>query len=220
MSEPQTITLTPRARKAAGAIAVAAWAAILTSLVLSVLSASGIRDALWALFVFTGFFTYWTNTAVALAVTVPLLVPDSRPGRFFRRPGVVTGIAASIALVAIVYELLLRDGWSPLGIDLIRNLLVHYLLPVAFVGYWWLVTRKAEVSWRGPFVWLSYPAAYTAFALVRGALSGHYPYPFLDPGEFGPAGVAASIAGIGLFFLVLSALLVGIARLGQRLNAD
>ena len=209
------ITLTPRTRKVATGIGILAWGAVLTSLALSVTSATDVSDAFWAVFVFTGFFTIWTNTAVALAVTLPLLAPKSRLGRFFRRPGVVTGLAASIALVAIVYELLLRDGWSPLGIDLLLNLLVHYLIPVAFVVYWWHVTPKTALNWRGPLVWLSYPAAYTIFALVRGGLSGHYPYPFLDPAAFGYDGVALSIAGIGLFFLLLSVILVGAGRLAS-----
>jgi hypothetical protein len=125
----------------------------------------------------------------------------------------VTGVAASIALVALVYELLLRSGWGPLGLALLLTLLLHYLIPVAFVGYWWLATPKSALSWRGLPVWLSFPAGYTAFVLVRGELANTDPYPFLDVGEYGYSTVLVSVAGIGAFFLVLACLLVGIGRL-------
>lgn len=200
----------------AATIALLAWFALGTSLLRSLASAGGVQDLLWELLVFSGFFTFWTNAAVALAVTLPLLAPESKPGRFFRRAGVVTGIAASIALVALVYELLLRSGWGPLGLDLLLNLLLHYLIPVAFVGYWWLVTPKRYLSLRGPLVWLSYPAGYTAFVLVRGELANTYPYPFLDVAEYGYPTVLVYVAGIGTFFLLLAFLFVGLGRLAER----
>jgi hypothetical protein len=211
-SHSPQIEQTDRTRLLAATIALFGWFAIGTSLLRSLLSASGVRGLLWEMVVFSGFFTFWTNTVVALAVTAPLLAPNSKPGRFFRRPGVVTGTAASIALVALVYELLLRSGWGPLGIDLLLNLLLHYLIPVAFVGYWWLATPKRALSWRGPLVWLSYPAGYTGFVLVRGELANTYPYPFLNVAEYGYGTVLGYVAGIGLFFLLLAFLLVGIGR--------
>lgn len=213
----ETVELTGRTRQFAGGLGVLAWAAVVTSLVLSVLSAAGIRESLWQLLVFSGFFTIWTNAAVALALTAPLVAPHSRLGRFFRRPGVVTGLAASIALVAIAYELLLRGSWDPLGPALILDLLLHYLIPTAFVGYWWLSTPKSAVDWRGPLVWLSYPAAYAAHALVRGELFGIYPYPFLDVAEFGYGDVLVNIAGLGVAFLVIALAFVATARASASL---
>ena len=211
------IEQTSRTAQLATVIAIAGWFAVGASLLRALLAAgSGLGAIPEGLLAFSGFFTYWTNVVVALAVTLPLVAPNSRLGRFFRRPGVVTGAAASIALVALVYELLLRSGWSPLSLDLVLNLLLHYLVPVAFVGYWWLVTPKSALSWRGPPVWLSYPAGYTAFVLVRGELANTYPYPFLDVAEYGYGFVLTSVAGIGAFFLVLAFLLVGIGRLSER----
>lgn len=210
------IEQTGRTKLLAAAIAVLGWFALGVSLLRSLASVGGVRDLFWELLVFSGFFTYWTNTLVALAVTLPLLAPESKPGRFFRRSGVVTGTAASIALVALVYELLLRSGWGPLGLDLLLNLLLHYLIPIAFVGYWWLVTPKRQLSWRGPLAWLSYPGVYAVFILVRGELANTYPYPFLDVAEYGYPTVLVSVTGIGLFFLILAFLFVGVGRLAAR----
>ncbi|MXR52728.1 hypothetical protein GRX03_14080 [Halovenus sp. WSH3] len=208
------ITQTDRSRRLAAAIALAAWAALCVSLLRSLLPADG--DLLWELVVFSGFFTYWTNAAVALAVTLPLLAPESKPGRFFRRASVVTGVAVSITLVAVVYELLLRSGWGPLGIDLLLDLLLHYLIPAAFVAYWWLVTPVGRLSWRGPLSWLAYPAGYAGFVLVRGALTGTYPYPFLDVGARGYLTVLSNVGAIGVAFLLLGSVFVGLGRLTGR----
>ncbi|WP_336325718.1 Pr6Pr family membrane protein [Halovenus sp. HT40] len=210
------IEQTDRTKLLAATIALLGWFALGASLLRSLASTGGVQDLLWELLVFSGFFTFWTNTAVALAVTLPLLAPQSKPGRFFRRAGVVTGVAASIALVALVYELLLRSGWGSLGIDLLLNLLLHYLIPIAFVGYWWLVTPKRHLSWRGPVKWLSYPAGYAAFVLVRGELANTYPYPFLDVATYGYPTVLVFVAGIGAFFLLLAFLFVGLGRFAER----
>ena len=217
MDPKQTVQVAGRVRTAAGALAVMAWAGLALSLGQSV--TTSLHETLRGMFVFSGYFTIWTNIAVALALSVPLLAPTSRPGRFVRRPGVVTGIAASIALVAIAYEVLLRQTWDPLGVALVADLLVHYLVPVGFIGYWWLVTPKTTLGWRAPVVWLWYPAAYAAVALVRGAATGHYPYPFLDAATLGYGQVLVNIAGLGIGFLVLSWLLVGIGRLERHLRS-
>ena len=54
------------------------------------------------------------------------------------------------------------------------------------------------------------------WTLLHGAVSGWYPYPFLDVSELGYPRTLLNIAGLVLAFLVLELALVGIGRLHAR----
>ena len=61
------------------------------------------------------------------------------------------------------------------------NVLLHYVMPVVVVAGW---LRRPVRTQRGATGWLpvlAFPLAYVAYVLVRGAMVGWYPYPFLDP---------------------------------------
>lgn len=68
--------------------------------------------------------------------------------------------------------------------------------------------------------WLSWNSrlAYVVYALLRGALTGSWPYPFLDPDLNSAWGVAANILGLQLSFVLSGAALALFDhfRLGQR----
>ena len=57
---------------------------------------------------FFSFFTVWTNTLVVVALSCALTHRTSAVQRFFRLPAVCSGIAASIVLVGLAYNVLLR----------------------------------------------------------------------------------------------------------------
>ena len=71
------------------------------------------------------------------------------------------------------------------------------------------------MPWWYAAVWLGYPLAYLAFALVRGAIVHKYPYPFIDAGELGYLGVTISALGFTVAFFVLGLLLIGLGRLAR-----
>ena len=213
----ERIELTGQARVGAAGLGILAWLGIGLSVGGGIASeGTGLSDALWAVVISLGFFTITTNLAVALSLTIPLFAPNSQAGRFFRRPGVVTGLAASIALVAIVYELLLRQAWDPLGVALVSDLLVHYIVPTLYVLYWWIVTPKGPLQWQDAFVWISYPLGYAVYVLIRGEFINHYPYPFLDVTEIGYLTVFVFMLVLGLFFLLLSWACIGLSKLQRR----
>ena len=57
-----------------------------------------------------------------------------------------------------------------------------------------------RLSVRDGLLWLAFPLAWTGVTLVRGALDGWYPYPFLDPanGGYGQVAVIAVAITAGL----------------------
>ena len=54
------------------------------------------------------------------------------------------------------------------------------------------------MSFRDGLLWLAFPLVWTGLTLVRGAIDGWYPYPFLDPVNGGYGTVAVTVVAITL----------------------
>lgn len=73
------------------------------------------------------------------------------------------------------------------------NATLHYITPVVIFVDWFLNRSKYYIPFRKALAWISYPIAYLVYSLVRGAITGWYPYPFINPdANHGYAGVAIS----------------------------
>jgi hypothetical protein len=158
------------------------------------------------------FFTILTNFLVALVFTAAAIHPRARWGQFPLRPSVQAGTAVYIAIVGIVYQLLLRHLWNPQGAQWVADVLLHSIIPLGYVLYWWLFAPRDELNWKNAVGWLVYPGAYLVYTLARGAVSGLYPYPFVDVNTLGYGGVLARAAGLMMVFLGMGLLIVAISR--------
>ena len=155
---------------------------------------------------FAGYFTITTNSLVALVLTASAL----GRGRFLRAPGVKSATAVYIAVVMLVYEGVLRRLWTPVGLQWWLDVALHDVMPALYVLYWLTLADKARLPWRAPLVWLGYPAGYCLWVMLRGAMSGFYPYPFLDAGRIGYGQAAVNGAGVLAVFVVVGVLVVAV----------
>lgn len=201
-------------KRFAAVAAALGWTALATQFYLSVnLSIASGKSLLGGLVTYFSFFTILTNILVAMALTAPLVRGGSRVTAFFSRPTVNTGIATSIVVVGIGYFLLLRHVWDPKGLQLVADVLLHYVMPVLFVVYWWVGVPKGDVRRADIWYWMLYPVAFLLLAMVRGALSGIYPYYFIDAGTLGYTRAFANAVGVLLGFVAVALLLVAAGRL-------
>ncbi|MEO5893417.1 MAG: Pr6Pr family membrane protein [Ferruginibacter sp.] len=165
---------------------------------------------------FFSFFTILSNILVALCFTYRLLKPNAKWGRFFSRPTTQTAIALYIGVTGIIYNTILRALWKPEGLQFLVNELLHSVIPVLFILYWLFFVPKESLKWTSIFPWLIFPTVYCIYSIIRGAIAGVYPYPFLDAKELGYNKVILNICGVTVVFIVLSLLLVAIAKLIAR----
>ena len=204
----------PLLRAFAATSALIGWGALILQLYLLLrLTVADGRGVIVGIVNYLGFFTILTNILVALALSVPLVVPNSSIGRFFSRPGVNTAVAAAIALVGIVYSLLLRHTWNPQGWQLVADELLHDVMPILFLIYWWFAVPRGAVRWRDIPLWCTYPMGYLLYALARGELIGRYPYPFIDVGALGYGRVLVNAVGLLVAFTLPALILVGAGAL-------
>jgi hypothetical protein len=198
-------------------LAVAGWAAILTQMVLSVNRAvTDGRGVTGGLVSYFSYFTILTNLLIAVALTAKVTAPESRAGRFFSQPNVLTAIAAYIAIVGLAYHLLLSHLYNPIGIPWLTDLVFHYLMPASFLAYWWLAVPHGQIGWGDLRGWIWYPLGYFGYIFARGALTGVYPYPFVDPTALGyPRAMAHGLGMLGGLYAI-GAVLTGLKTVRWR----
>ena len=158
---------------------------------------------------FFSYFTILTNTMVAVYCTWQL---SGKKPLFISRPGTLTAVTVYILVVGLVYQVLLRHIWQPAGFQKITDELLHSVVPLLVLIYWYMYEEKPAGSYRQVFSWLVYPLAYLCYILVRGNFSGFYPYPFADVAALGMKKVLINSGMLLLFFLFLSALLIGAGK--------
>jgi len=165
-----------------------------------------------------GFFTMLGNIQVAIAFAAPLL-PQFPGAAFFNRPGVRTAVAVYIFVVDVIFYLLLRKVYDPTGFGAVLNLFLHYILPPLYVLDWLAFVPKQSLSYRQIAYWQIFPIVYAVLTMTRGAVTGYYPYPFLDAGKYGYGQITINIAVLSAFFILLSAGFVAVGRLQAGLAA-
>jgi hypothetical protein len=205
MEQPPSITN----RFFIGIIALVGWFAIIVQLYLMLLNR--IASVPETVVRFFSFFTILTNILVALAASL-IFIKRSSSKNFLQRSNNVTALTVYIFIVGLIYNLILRYIWEPKGMQRLVDELLHLIIPILFVLYWFLYISKKELKWSNFWAWLLYPLTYIIYVLIRGAYSGFYPYPFVDVTELGYKTVMINSLLITVLFIFFSLLFIGVGR--------
>ena len=106
----------------------------------------------------------------------------------------------------MVYGLLLANTDVDTALAWVNHT-VHRVMPIVIAVDWIIDPPTPRIEPRRALIWVAYPLAWIAYTMIRGAIVGWYPYPFLDPtrGGYGPVIVTVGVivaAGIALCLLV------------------
>jgi len=165
---------------------------------------------------FFSYFTVLSNTLVATVLSCEWTTRESAARRWFLQPWVSSAIAVSIAVVSLAYNLLLRHLWHPEGWQWLADELLHDIMPVLFLGYWWRYVPKGTLRVWHIALWVIYPLVYFGYALLRGHLLAVYPYPFIDVEKLGYPQVFINAGGLLAGFVVIALLVIGLDRWRAR----
>ncbi|SCL32337.1 hypothetical protein GA0074692_3289 [Micromonospora pallida] len=173
----------------------------------------------------TGMLPYFT---IQSNLAVGLLAGYAAARAWWGRPDPPSALRGAVTLyitiTGVVYHLVLANPASPFAMaqpdrtlaDAVGNQFLHTVVPLLAVADWALFDHRGRLRPRYAAWWLAFPLAYLGFALVRGLLVGSYPYPFVDAGQLGYAGVAVSAAGFAAAFWLLGLAFVGVDRVLTR----
>lgn len=187
------------------------WAALIIQCIVLV-SSKEYGGVLASIFTYLGFFTIWTNILLALAFSVPFLSPRSTLRMFFERPAVRAAIALYILIVAVVYYALLAKIHHPEGIAAITNTGLHLIFPVLYIIDWIAFADKRGMRYKNLPLWTLFPLAYGGFNIIRGMLTGFYPYPFLDVGTRGAISVTIAMLIFAAIYFIGGAAFIWVGR--------
>jgi hypothetical protein len=155
------------------------------------------------------FFTILTNLLVAGTSAAVALRPERRGPLFaVLRLDALLGIAVTAA----VYHSLLAGLYDLRGAEEFANQLFHSVSPALAVAGWLVFGPRGLVDARVVLASLLYPLLWLVFTLVRGAVIGWYPYPFVDVGVLGYPRALLNCLGVTLLFLVLAAAVLAVDR--------
>ncbi|KRF34852.1 Pr6Pr family membrane protein [Nocardioides sp. Soil805] len=151
---------------------------------------------------FIGYFTILSNILVAVVTWTLALARDGDDTgwRVLRLTSLV-----GITVTGVVHWFLLRPILDLSGADYLADKLLHVVVPLLAVVGWVAFGPRGRVRGRDVLAALVFPVAWLAYTLVRGAVTGFYPYPFLDVDDQGYAAVAVACLGIAVLFVALAA---------------
>jgi hypothetical protein len=166
----------------------------------------------WRTIDFFSFFTVDANILVLLVAAAAAVTGELRAANRLVRPS-IAGAACLYAIVAgATYFVLLRYSHHPVGLALVSDNLLHYIVPPAFLALWLGGLPKGGLNLRTVGRWMIFPAVYFAYALFRGPRTGFSPYPFIDAGRLGMATVATNVTALVAAFIGLGIALVAVDR--------
>lgn len=161
------------------------------------------RSFFGAVIHFFSFYTNWTNILLVL-----ILFDIFKGWTKLSSPVMgVTGVS-SIIMVMIVYHFLLSATHHPEGIDRVTNVIMHYVTPVLFTLFWITSKHIGALNWGDLYKFIVFPLAFLIFTYAKAAITGEYPYDFLNISLNGMNGVAPIIGGIVVLILFLSSLAI------------
>ena len=201
----------------AALLAAITWFALLLQFYLSLrTSIQRGGDVLFGVSMYFAFFTVLTNLIVAIVLTFVAIASPSRFGRFCTSVETIAGVAVNITLVGLTYNLLLRNVWNPQGWQLAADILLHQIVPIVFVVFAWSYARGRSPSFLSRIRWAIWPIVYFVYAMVRGAITNFYPYPFIDVTAIGYARVIENSIGIVVAYVAIAAVLFGFDKIPAR----
>jgi hypothetical protein len=191
----------PAARWFHGATALVAWAAVILQL-LVVIEKEGLdADLPSSILNYFGSFVIWANVVVAIVASVLATNPIRQSSSF--APNRLNSVVL-ISMSTLIYLVVVEPTFDPEGWQLLADIAVYYLVPLlALVGYGMFGPRP-RFGFRDILPALPILAIWAVYTLFHGALSGWYPYSFVNAETLGYGRVAVNLVWMLVVFLMLA----------------
>ena len=168
------------------------------------------------------FFSYFTiqSNLVVLVVSIMLAANPERDGKWWRvlRLDSLLGIV----ITGLVFALVLARIVHLTGLAYVVTICLHYISPPMTLLAWLLFGPRSRIGWPTVAWAFAWPALWIIYTFLHGAISGWYPYPFLNPLRIGyPSALgntALVIGAAGILALVFKWLDDRLAMRGKRLS--
>jgi hypothetical protein len=152
------------------------------------------------------FFSYFTiqSNLLAAGTALTLIAHPDRDGRTWR----VLRVAAIVGMTVtfVVYMIVLRPIVHLHGVAKLTDIAFHYVAPPLTVIGWLLFGPWPRIDIASLLRHLVWPFCYLAYVLVLGAITGWYPYPFIDVGKLGYPHTLRNALALTVLLLIVGAI--------------
>lgn len=155
---------------------------------------------------FFSFFTIESNLLVFLLLLASAIALAA--GKNHKLDTIRGAVTVYILIVGIGFSFLLQ-GLEDVALTAVPwdNIVLHYIIPWAVLIDFIIDQPRRKLVFRKSLLWLLFPIMYMVYSLARGAISGWYPYPFLNPATNGYGSIAVTASclfglGIGLTWVI------------------
>ena len=165
---------------------------------------------------FFSYFTILSNMLAAAALTAPLVAPTSRFAIWAEESGPRASVATYLTITAVVYHTMLAWQWHPQGLRLASDAILHTIVPAAYLIDLAVLGGQGPARWIAAAKAMAFPALFGVWTLVHGALSGFYPYPFMNVAKRGYPAVVLTMVEMSLAFAVVAVVFVFLLRVRTK----
>ena len=194
-------------------IALAAWYAVVSQYF--IMLDERLVDILETTIRFFSYFTILSNILIAVYFSAIVIQGNSRH-RLLSSPGALTAITGYITIVGLIYQIALRHLWQPEGQQWVVDELLHTVIPIAVIFFWYFNESSFPIRFQQIGIWLIFPLVYFIVILIRGGFSNFYPYPFVNVPSLGLTRVLINGACLIILYIVLSALYIWLHARGNQ----
>lgn len=152
---------------------------------------------------FFSFFTIQMNSLVVVTLILSALL--SMSGKHPRWLDILRAVSTVYILVVGIGFAVLLAGLEGVALTAVPwdNTVLHYIIPIAVLVDFIIDRPKWKIKFSTGLLWISYPLIYVAYSLIRGAIVGWYPYPFLNPNNAGYGAVFIAVTGLVVLGIAL-----------------
>jgi hypothetical protein len=157
-------------------------------------------------------FAYFTEQShLIVAVTCLLLAIDLDRGSTLFRTARLTGVTA-IVITGVVYHVLLSSNDHYTGWRWVGNTDLHTVVPAMAVLGFVLFGPRGRITPRVVDLTMIFLAAWGVFTAIRGAITGWYPYGFVDVNAKGYPRVLLNSLGLAIAYAAIGFLCLAFDR--------
>lgn len=158
------------------------------------------------------YYTTQTNLIVAVWVTIAVVYHKNDEKPFILSPSIHGAITGYISITFIIFALLLSAYYQPTGIEAFTNISMHYIIPIMFIIDWFISECDVQYQYSWLIYWLIYPFIYLAYSVIRGYITGFYPYYFIDLNHITVYDLILFTIALTIFYLLITSIYITLNR--------
>ena len=125
----------------------------------------------------------------------------------------IGGVVIYLFITFVIYAILLEGTYEQSTLDVIGNVCLHYLNPIAVIAYYVYFRKLYQFEMWDMLFWFAFPVLYLLFLVLHGIITGDYLYSFFQVSDVGVQGLISMIVILfGVFFLLSFVLVKIVSR--------